>query len=76
MRGLGPTDSSLRQTQRLVVGMLTEYAKAVQLQERSRDAGAGLHMFRAYNLANYAHIVLVRAEAPLAQLGCDVRPLL
>jgi hypothetical protein len=74
MRGLGPTDSSLRQTQRLVVGMLTEYAKAVQLQERSRDAG--LHMFRAYNLANYAHIVLVRAEAPLAQLGCDVRPLL
>jgi hypothetical protein len=74
MRGLGPTDSSLRQTQRLVVGMLTEYAKAVQLQERRRDAG--LHMFRAYNLANYAHIVLVRAEAPLAQLGCDVRPLL
>ena len=74
MRGLGPTDSSLRQTQRLVVGMLTEYAKAVQLQERRRDAG--LHMFRAYNLANYAHTVLVRAEAPLAQLGCDVRPLL
>ena len=74
MRGLGPTDSSLRQTQRLVVGMLTEYAKAVQLQERRRDAG--LHMFRAYNLANYAHAVLVRAEAPLAQLGCDVRPLL
>ena len=74
MRGLGPTDSSLRQTQRLVVGMLTEYAKAVQLQERRRDVG--LHMFRAYNLANYAHTVLVRAEAPLAQLGCDVRPLL
>ena len=74
MRGLGPTDSSLRQTQRLVVGMLTEYAKAVQLQERRRDAGP--HMFRAYNFANYAHTVLVRAEAPLAQLGCDVRPLL
>ena len=74
MRGLGPTDSSLRQTQRLVVGMLTEYAKAVQLQERRRDAG--LHMFRAYNLANYAHTVLVRAEPPLSQLGCDVRPLL
>jgi hypothetical protein len=74
MRGMGPTDSSLRQTQRLVVGMLSEYARAVQLRERHRDAGP--HMFRAYNLANYAHTVLLRAKAPLAELGCDVRPLL
>jgi hypothetical protein len=74
MRGMGPTDPSLRQTQRLVVGMLSEYARAVQLQERHRDSGP--HMYRAYGLANYAHTVLVRAEPPLSQLGCDVRPLL
>jgi hypothetical protein len=74
MRGTGPTDSSLLQTRRLVTGMLTEYAKAVQQQERHRDAGS--HVYRAYGLANFAHAVLVRAEAPLAQLGCDIRPLL
>jgi hypothetical protein len=74
MRGMGPTDFSLRQTQRLVVGMLSEYAKAVQLRERHRDAGA--HMYRAYGLANYAHTVLVGAKAPLSELGCDLRPLL
>jgi hypothetical protein len=74
VRGLGPTDFSLRQTQRLLVGMLSEYAKAVQLQERNREAGP--HMYRAYGLANYAHTVLVRAKSPLSQLGCDVRPLL
>jgi hypothetical protein len=33
-------------------------------------------MYRAYGLANFAHTVLMRAEAPLAHLGCDVRPLL
>jgi hypothetical protein len=74
MRGMSPTDASLRQAQRLVVGMLSEYARAVQLQERQRDAGP--HMYRAYNLANYAHTVLVRARPPLSKLGCDVRPLL
>jgi hypothetical protein len=74
MRGTGPTDFSLRQAKQLVVGMLSEYAKAVQLQERGRDAGP--RMYRAYGLANYAHTVLVHAKAPLAQLGCDVRPLL
>jgi hypothetical protein len=74
MRGLGPTDSSLRQTQRLVVGMLTEYAKAVQLHARHRDSGA--HMYRAYGLANYAHTVLVRADPQLRKLGCDVHALL
>ena len=74
MRGTGPTDSSLLQTRRLVTGMLTEYAKAVQQQERHRDAGP--HVYRAYRLANFAHTVLVRAQAPLAQLGCDIRPLL
>jgi hypothetical protein len=74
MRSTGPTDFSLRQTQRLVIGMLNEYAKGVQLHEKHRDAGA--QMYRAYGLANYAHTVLLRNQQPLARLGCDVRPLL
>lgn len=74
MRSTGPTDWSLRQTQRLVVGMLSEYAKAVQAHEKHRDAGP--HMYRAYGLANFAHAVLLRSERPLSKLGCDVSPLL
>ena len=74
VRGMGPTDSSLAQTQRLLVGMLTEYARAVQIQERHGNAGP--HMYRAYGLANYAHTVLTRARTPLLKLGCDVGPLL
>ena len=74
MRGTGPTDFSLRQTQRLVTGMLNEYAQGVQLHEKDRDAGPT--MYRAYGLANFAHTVLLQAQAPLAKLGCDVRPLL
>jgi hypothetical protein len=74
MRGTGPTDFSLRQTQRLVIGMLTEYAKGVQIHEHHKDAGP--HMYRAYGLANYAHTVLLHAQRPLGQLGCDVQPLL
>jgi hypothetical protein len=74
MHGIGPTDFSLRQTQRLVIGMLSEYAKGVQLHEKHRDAGA--QMYRAYGLANYAHTVLLRNQRPLAKLGCDVEALL
>jgi hypothetical protein len=74
MRGTGPTDFSLRQTQHLVIGMLTEYEKGVQIHERHHDAGP--HMYRAYGLANFAHTVLLRAQSPLEQLGCDVGPLL
>jgi len=74
MRGTGPTDFSLRQAQRLVIGMLSEYAKGVQLHERRRDAGPT--MYRAYGLENFAHTVLLQAERPLGQLGCDVQPLL
>ena len=74
VRATGPTDSSLQQTRRLLVGMLTEYARAVQLQDRHGNAGP--HMYRAYGLANYAHTVLMRAEQPLFKLGCDLRPLL
>src|SRR6188472_899313 len=39
MRGTGPTDYSLQQTRRLVVGMLNEYAKAMQVKEKHGDAG-------------------------------------
>lgn len=74
MRGTGPTDSALQQARLLVIGMLSEYAKAVQQQERHRDSGP--HVYRAYRLANFAHAVLVRAQAPLTKLGCDVSPLL
>jgi hypothetical protein len=74
VRGTGPTDFSLQQAQRLLAGMLNEYARAVQLQDRQGNAGP--HMYRAYGLANYAHAVLTRAERPLSKLGCDVRPLL
>lgn len=74
MRGTGPTDWSLRQTQRLVIGMLSEYARAIQAHHKHRDAGP--HMYRAYGLANFAHSVLVRSQAPLGKLGCDVSPLL
>jgi hypothetical protein len=74
VRGMGPTDFSLRQTKRILVGMLTEYARAVQIQERHGNAGP--HMYRAYGLANYAHSVLARARPPLLKLGCDVGPLL
>jgi hypothetical protein len=74
VRGAGPTDYSLRQTQRLVVGMLTEYARAIQEQKQHENAGP--HMYRAYGLANFAHTVLLRSQQPLMNLGCDVRPLL
>ena len=74
MRGAGPTDFSLRQAQRLVVGMLSEYAQGVQLHQKHGDAGPT--MYRAYGLANFAHTVLLRNRQPLAKLGCDVEPLL
>jgi len=74
VHGMGPTDPALMQTRGLLVGMLTEYAKAVHAQEHHGDAGP--HMYRAYGLANFAHGVLAKAERPLLARGCDVRPLL
>jgi hypothetical protein len=74
MGNMGPTDPSLEQTRRLMVGMLTEYAKAVRVQ--ARHGNAGPHMYRAYGLANYAHGVLSKAQPSLARLGCDLTPLL
>ena len=72
--GTAPTDPSLAKTRRLVVGMFTEYRKAMEQQSKHRDAGADI--FRAYGLANFAHDVLVRAQPALAKRGCDVAPLL
>jgi hypothetical protein len=74
MGSMGPADPSLEQTRRLMVGMLTEYAKAVRLQ--SRNGNAGPHMYRAYGLANYAHTVLAKAQPSLVRMGCDLTPLL
>jgi hypothetical protein len=71
---MGPSDPSLRQTKRLMVGMLTEYAKAVQLQEHRGNAGP--HVYRAYGLANFAHGVLEKAQPALAARGCDLSSLL
>jgi len=74
LAGMGPTDPSLEQTRRLLVGMLAEYAKALQIQQRHGNAGP--HMYRAYGLANYAHDVLERAQPALAPRGCDLSDLL
>jgi hypothetical protein len=74
MGSMGPADPSLEQTRRLMVGMLTEYARAVRIQAKHGDAGP--HMYRAYGLANYAHGVLAKAQPSLLRLGCDLTPLL
>jgi hypothetical protein len=70
-----PRDPSLREAQRLMDAMFTEYGEAVVLaaEERTR---AGRHMHRAYGLANFARDVLVDAQPELARHGCDVGPLL
>jgi broad specificity phosphatase PhoE len=69
-----PTDPALVQTRQIVRVMLNEYWRAIQAQERNRPAG--VHMMRAYGLANFAHDVLTQAEPALASKGCDVAPLL
>jgi len=74
VHGMEPTDPSLEQTRRLMFGMLTEYAKAVQLQQHKGNAGP--HMYRAYGLANYAHGVLENAQPALSSRGCDLSSLL
>jgi len=74
MENMGPSDPSLEQTRRLMVGMLTEYAKAVRSQ--AHHGNAGPHMYRAYGLANYAHGVLAKAQPSLVRLGCDLTPIL
>ncbi len=72
--GATPTDPSLAQTRLLLTSMFAEYAQAMRLQAKHREAGR--HMYHAYGLANLAHDVLAEAERPLARRGCDVAPLL
>jgi hypothetical protein len=74
MRGMAPTDPSLEQTRRLLVGMLAEYARAIELQQHHGNAGP--HMYRAYGLANYAHGVLEKAQPAMLARGCDLTDLL
>jgi hypothetical protein len=69
-----PTDPSLARTRALLVGMFTEYRRAMEQRAKHRNAGASI--FRAYGLANFAHDVLEQAEPALARRGCDVAPLL
>ena len=74
VRGMAPTDPSLEQTRHLMIGMLAEYARAVEIQQH--HGNAGLHMYRAYGLANYAHSVLEKAQPALVARGCDLTDLL
>lgn len=69
-----PNDPSLQQAQRYLDAMFHEYAAAVQLHARGKDAGE--RMYRAYGLANFAHDVLAEAQPGLLRQGCDVGPLL
>ena len=69
-----PKDPALRQAQRYLDAMFTEYGEAVTLNAEGKNAGE--RMFRAYGLANFARDVLVEAQPALQQQGCDVAPLL
>jgi hypothetical protein len=69
-----PKDPALRQAQRYVDAMFTEYGEAVALNAKGKDSGE--RMFRAYGLANFARDVLVEAQPALQREGCDVTPLL
>ena len=70
-----PRDPSLKLSQRLINAMFVEYGEAVSVGKKEKKR-AGLHMHRAYGLANFAREVLVQAQPGLAREGCDVTPLL
>ncbi len=69
-----PNDPALRQAQRYLDAMFTEYGEAVTLNAEGKDSGE--RMFRAYGLANFARDVLAEAQPALQREGCDVAPLL
>ncbi len=69
-----PTDPALSQTRLIVRAMLSEYWRAVSARVQRRNAG--VHMLRAYGLANFAHDVLTKAEPALSAQGCSVSALL
>lgn len=69
-----PNDPSLRQAQKYLDAMFTEYGEAVTLHAEGKSSGQ--RMFRAYGLANFARDVLLEAQPALQREGCDVAPLL
>ena len=69
-----PTDPTLKQTRQILRLMLTEYWQAVSARTDDRDSG--IHMMRAYGLANFAHDLLAQAQPALASKGCPVDALL
>ena len=69
-----PHDPALRQAQKYLDAMFTEYGEAVTLNAQGKDSGE--RMFRAYGLANFARGVLAEAQPALQSEGCDVAALL
>jgi hypothetical protein len=69
-----PKDPALRQAQKYLDAMFTEYGEAVTLHAEGENPGE--RMYRAYGLANFARDVLVEAQTALQEQGCDVAPLL
>lgn len=69
-----PTDPTLKQTREILRMMLTEYWHAVSARAHHRDAG--VHMLRAYGLANFAHDMLTQARPELESKGCRIDALL
>jgi hypothetical protein len=69
-----PRDPSLKLTRSLLHGMVVEYGRAIRARWKGGDAG--MHIFRSYSLANYAHDVLADAEPQLAKRGCPPGELL
>lgn len=69
-----PTDPTLKQTRQILRMMLTEYWQAVSARADDRDSG--VHMMRAYGLANFAHDLLAQAQPSLASKGCPIDALL
>ena len=67
-------DPALRQAQKYLDAMFTEYGEAVTLYAEGKDSGD--RMYRAYGLANFARDVLAQAQPALQREGCDVAPLL
>ena len=71
---VNPRDPSLKQAQKYLDSMFSEYGEAVTLHAQGKNPGE--RMQRAYGLANFARDVLAQAQPALQAEGCDVAPLL
>jgi hypothetical protein len=69
-----PADPSLTRMKLVLRAMFVEYQKAIEADAHHRSPGK--HIYRAYGLANFAHDLLVREQAPLEKRGCDISSLL